>query len=356
MIQKKMIRLGLLGCGRVAEHYKFIIDNYKLSNSIVTSVCDLKLNRAIEFGKHFSCNFYTDLNEMLKIESIDLLLILTPSGLHFEHAKKALEAGVNVIVEKPITMITDEAIALKNLANQKSKMYGCVFQNRMNPCIQKLKETIDQGRFGKIITRTVRLRWCRHQNYFDDGWHGTWKNDGGVINQQAIHHVDILKWTGGSIEDVCGIAAKRLNKLEAEDTFVAILKFKDGALGTIEATTAARPQDIEASLSIIGEKGYAEIGGIALNKVEKWHFLDPIPDDENIFRDFNQIIPNGYGLSHGPFLQCAINNLSLNNIQPPVDVNDSIETLKLIHSLYASVELKRWVSMSEGLTSSRLGR
>ena len=150
-------------------------------------------------------------------------------------------------------------------------MLGVVYQNRLNPAIQFLKNELNKGVFGKIITASIRLRWARYQDYYEDEWHGTWKQDGGVINQQAIHHVDVMNWLCGPVTEVCATGGNLINNLEAEDTMVGIIKFKNGSFGTIEATTGLRPKDQEASISIVGDKAIATVGGIALNKIEKWY-------------------------------------------------------------------------------------
>ena len=233
--------------------------------------------------------------------------------------------------------------------------YGVAFQNRFNPAIRCLKDAAQKGRFGKITTATIRLRWCRYQEYYNDGWHGTWLNDGGVINQQAIHHVDALQWIVGPVSKVCASMSNRLNILEAEDTMVAILEFENGALGTIEATTAARPNDIEASISVIGEKGSAVIGGIGLNKIDVWSFVEPVENDSNAKENYSEEIENGYGNSHAALLDKTIKSILSGTNQEPVSVKETLLTLNLIHSLYASIERNSWISLAEGTTSSRLG-
>jgi predicted dehydrogenase len=317
--------------------------------------CDIIANRREEFARHFKIEAFNDFEKMLITTLPDLVLILTPSGRHYVHSKIALQRGVHVLVEKPITMLPTQASELAELANARNLMYGVVFQNRLNPAMRLLKEAIGLNRFGRIVTATVRLRWCRFQDYYEDGWHGTWAEDGGVINQQAIHHVDALNWLFGPVVSVCAATANRLNKLEAEDTLVAALRFENGALGTIEATTAARPEDYEASLSVVGEKGLAIIGGIALNKVETWRFVELQTGDRENPQLFSQEVPNGYGLSHGSVLQEVIDTLSSDKINPPISAQDAIRTAELVHALYRSDELGGWVSLSDNPVSARLG-
>lgn len=360
MINKKInesnvLRIALVGAGRVAQHYKKIFDTNEVRGFSIVGICDIKLEAAAYLAEHWNCPSFKDLNKMIEAVKPNLILVLTPSGLHYEHSKTSLLAGCNVLVEKPVAMIPSDAIELINIAKVQNLMIGVAFQNRFNPAICLLKNALDAKRFGKITTATIRLRWCRYQDYYDDGWHGTWAQDGGVINQQAIHHVDALNWLLGPVESVCATTSNSLNRLEAEDTMVSVLRFASGALGTIEATTAARPRDYEASLSVVGEKGVAVIGGIALNKVETWEFLDPLDGDTRAPQLFSREVPNGYGLSHIPLLQETLDRLRNGSIVAPVSVESCISTGILIHSLYRSHEDKGWINLSDQLNSAKLG-
>jgi predicted dehydrogenase len=349
-----LVSIGIVGCGRVADHYFKIFDSGVVKNFKIVGAADLVIEKTEIFRKRFSCLTFTSIEEMFQKVKPDLVLVLTPSSLHFSHSKIALENGCNVLVEKPISMTPVEAESLSIFSKENGLLYGVAFQNRLNPAVQALRQAVDGGRFGKIVSATVRLRWCRFQNYYEDGWHGTWEHDGGVINQQAIHHLDALNWLF-PIDSVNAIATNRLNNLEAEDTLVALVKFKDGAVGTIEATTAARPKDYEASLSVVGEKGMALIGGIALNEVQTWDFIDVEEGDKEVFRTHSQAVPTGYGLSHGPLLNEVISAINGQHQVMPVTAEDAIATTKLVHALYKSDEQKNWVALSDNLLSARLG-
>jgi len=177
-----------------------------------------------------------------------------------------------------------------------------------------------------------------------------------VINQQAIHHIDALQWICGPITDVCALQCNALNQLEAEDTTVAIIKFKNGALGVIEATTSSRPEDFEASISVLAEKGLAVIGGIALNRIDTWRFVEEKPDDQSIPEKYSQDVPTGYGLSHGPLMQLIIDRLNKGLLEPPISGSDSVSTVQLVHALYCSAETGSWVKPADNPLSERLGR
>lgn len=351
-----MITIGVVGCGRVAQHYKKIIDSGGVSGFRIVGVCDIDISKAHCLAADFKVEAFQELATMIEATRPMLVLILTPSGLHHAHAKLALSMGCNVLVEKPISMIPAEAYELEKIAKGRDLLLCVAFQNRFNPPIKALREVVTKGRFGKIITATVRLRWCREQSYYEDAWHGTWKMDGGVVNQQAIHHVDALNWIVGPVQSVCAVTANRVNRLEAEDTLVAILKFENGALGTIEATTAVRPKDYEASLSVVGERGIVVIGGIALNKVETWDFIEPTEDDTRAAEMYSVDVENGYGTSHRELLQRTIDRLSSGDRNAPVSAQDAAKSTMLIHSLYKSDETSQWIQMSDLGVSARLGR
>jgi len=355
-MKDKKISIAVIGCGRVAQHYKKIFDSGVVCNWNLVGFCDVLTDRSNYFANHFHARSYQSFELMLENENPDLVFILTPSGLHYQHTKIAFNYNCNVLCEKPITMLPVQAEELKKIAHEKNLMYGTAFQNRLNPAIMALEKAIKENRFGKIITATIRIRWCRYQDYYEDGWHGTWAQDGGVINQQAIHHVDAINWLLGPIESVNATITNRLNSLEAEDTLVAIMKFESGALGTIEATTAARPEDFEASLSVVGEKGMVVVGGIALNKIDTWEFIESYLDDEFVAENFSQEVETGYGVSHGPLIQNVIDTLLDNKIDTLVSPDEAIKTAEIVHALYKSDEDQCWVKLIDKPISRRLGR
>jgi len=298
---------------------------------------------------------FAQLSDLLSSTDTDIVIIATPSGLHYEQTKEALLHGCHVLVEKPAAMIPAEIVDNDRLARERGLLYGVAFQNRLNPAVRLLEQAVKQRRFGRIVSVAVRLRWCREQSYYQDGWHGTWSSDGGVINQQAIHHLDALQWLCGPVTRVVASMANRLNRLEAEDTMVALCRLENGGLGTIEATTAARPRDFEASLTITGEFGTARIGGIALNQVEEWDFVQPLPEDNDARSRYSQDVPNGYGLSHGPLLQQIVDALEEGCIRAPISAVESVATTRLVHALYRSCETSHWVSLDTKPVSTMLG-
>ncbi len=350
-----MQKILIIGCGRVANHYKYLAKKIFNRNNRVIAVSDLDINKSRSFGNFFNCNSYLDYETAIKKERPNLIIILTPSGSHFEIGMQCLKNKINTVVEKPMAMTISECKKIINYSKKNKLLFGTVFQNRFNPSIVFVNNLIKKGLFGKIVTANIRLRWARYQDYYEDGWHGTWKNDGGVVNQQCIHHIDILNMINGPIKEVCSYSLNALNKLEAEDTMTALFKFKNKSTGTLEATTAARPHDVEASLSLIAEKGFFEIGGIALNKIKNIHLNKYKLNKKQIIKMYSEKVPGGYGISHFRYYKKLFKNLNNKLISSPVDNKSSLETTKIIHALYKSSENKSWIKVDNNSISNKLG-
>ena len=353
---KKKVRVGIVGLGRVFEHYLKLFKSKKIKNYQIVSLCDLDYKRSNNTKKIINTKFYKNYKDSNFYKEIDLAIILTVSGTHYEICKFFLNKKINVLCEKPLTMTPEKSLELYKLAKKKQVMCGVVFQNRFNPSIELIRKSIDKGIFGKIVNVSVSLLWCRYQEYYNDNWHGRWKKDGGVLNQQLIHHLDIMRWIFGPIVRVSCTTTKRLNKLEAEDTASAIVEFSNGSLGNIVATTAARPVDLQASLSIIGEKGIAIVGGIAMNQIKVWKLINQKKNEEvKVKRQNSQTVLNGYGLSHITYLNKVFKLILKNKTKPPVDAFEAYLTSIFVHSLYRSSETSKWVKLNSGLRSKKLG-
>ena len=357
-MNRKKLKLGILGCGRVCEHYieKILIPERVGGLYEVVACCDVDKNKSNNVAKSLSCKAFSDINDFVQYKGMEIVVILTKSGQHYEHAKLCLSNHLNVIVEKPLSLRIEHVEDLIQISSKTNKFCASIFQNRLNPAVEITKKAFEGNRFGELVSVSVRLRWCRLQEYYNDGWHGTWAQDGGVTNQQAIHHVDALTWICGKVKSVSAISAKRANQLQAEDTLVAAIELENGGLATLELTTAARPKDIEASITITGTSGVVQIGGVALNKIEQWNFTDNLDDEQEIKRYFSEEVDNGYGISHYRQLKKIFETYQVGKIDNvPFSAKKCLHTLKLIHSIYASIELNRNVALSENLSSSKLG-
>jgi predicted dehydrogenase len=289
-------------------------------------------------------------------EAIDAVAILTESGNHARNALELAPYKKHLIIEKPMALTLDDADAMIRACDQNEIKMFVIKQNRFNVPVVKLREALEAGRFGKLVMGTVRVRWCRTQSYYNqDVWRGTWAMDGGVLSNQASHHVDLLEWMLGDVESVFAKSCTALVEIEAEDTAVVLLKFRNGALGTIEATTAARPKDLEGSISILGEKGSVVISGFAVNKMETWNFTDRLPEDENVLRDFSVNPPNVYGFGHKQYYQHVVRCLE-RGARQLVDGLEGRRSLELIMAVYESIETGKEVFLRFTPQKCRLGQ
>src|ERR1700736_3321969 len=244
-----MIRFGLLGCGRIAKRHSDLLGGNQIDGAKLVAVCDPVCARADAIASKYSVPALYDVDDFLARKDIDAVAVLTPSGMPPAHVIACAKAGKHVVVEKPMALRLQDADDMIRACDEAGVKLFVVKQNRFNVPVVKAREALNAGRFGRLILGTVRVRWCRHQAYYDqDEWRGTWAYDGGVLTNQASHHVDMLEWFFGEVLSVHARAITALAKIETEDTAVATLKFKSGALGIIEATTAVRPKDLEGPL------------------------------------------------------------------------------------------------------------
>ena len=350
-----MIRFGLLGCGRIAKRHSDLLGGNHIQGASLVAVCDPVRARADAIAAKFGVPANYDMDDFLARKNIDAVAVLTPSGMHPEHVIAVAKAGKHVVVEKPMALRLQDADAMIRACDEAGVKLFIVKQNRFNVPVVKAREALEAGRFGRLILGTVRVRWCRNQAYYDqDAWRGTWAYDGGVLTNQASHHVDMLEWFFGDVISVHARATTALAKIETEDTAVATLKFKNGALGIIEATTAARPTDLEGSLSILGEKGTVEISGFAVNQIRHWRFIDELPSDKDVIEKFSVNPPNVYGFGHQAYYQHVIECLTSQRAAL-VDGLEGRKSLELISALYESIETGQEVQLHFTPRLSRLG-
>ena len=347
-------RVAVVGCGRVSTRYREVFRDELVDVAEVVMAADLDPAKAEAFAGDFQCATGSGIDDVIAAAP-DLVCVMTESGHHAAHALALLNAGLNVLVEKPVALRPEDALAMRDAAAANGVICAVVKQNRYNPAMRFLRSAVDDGRMGRLVTAGVRVHWSRDQSYYDDPWHGRWAMDGGVLTQQAIHHLDGLQWLAGPVESVCAAGQAILNRLEAEDTAVAILRFKSGALGTIEATTSARPRDFEASLHLVGERALAKVGGQALNLIETWEPVDADADDGSVAATHSQEVPSSYGLGHGPLIRDVLDAVAGDSAAPIVSVEEGLQSLRLAHALYASMESGGWVELDANPLSEQLG-
>jgi len=350
------LKFALVGCGRIAKRHSELLGLNQIKNASLVAVCDIIEKKAEVIGKKFNVPYYTDMDEMMQNEDIDVVSVLTESGNHAKHVINLSKYGKHIVVEKPMALTIDDADAMIEACDKNGCRLFVIKQNRFNIPVVKLRQALDGGRFGKLILGTVRVRWCRPQEYYDqDSWRGTWAMDGGVLTNQASHHVDLLEWMMGDVESVFAKSITALVNIEAEDTAVVTLKFKNGALGIIEATTAVRPKDLEGSLSILGEKGAVEIGGFAVNKMLHWNFSERLSADDEVLRKYSVNPPNVYGFGHQAYYEHVVDSI-LNNKAQLVDGLEGRRSLELIMAIYESIETGKEVFLRFKPTKCRLGQ
>ena len=351
-----MIDFALIGCGRIAKRHAELLGTGQIAGARLAAVCDVQFDRAQAFGSKYGVPAFHSIDEMLRGARFDVVSVLTPSGMHADHAVAVALAGRHVVVEKPMALTLTDAQRMIDVCDAAGKSLFIVKQNRFNVPVVKAREALDAGRFGRLVLGTVRVRWCRDQSYYDhDSWRGTWAQDGGVLANQASHHVDMLSWFMGEVESVQAHAVTALVNIEAEDTAVATLKFRNGALGVIEATGAARPKDMEGSLSVMGSGGAVEIAGFAVNKIRTWQFVEPLASDAEVMDKFSVNPPNVYGFGHQAYYEHVVDCLA-NGTPPLVDGHHGKQSLELIMALYESIASGREVPLPLQVEHCRLGR
>lgn len=351
-----MLNFALVGCGRIAKRHSELLGDRVINGASLISVCDVIPERAETIARKYGVRAYSCMHEMLRNEPVHVVVILAESGLHAQIVIELAKYGADIVVEKPMALTLEDADAMIEACDENGIKLFVVKQNRFNLPVTQLRKALDEGRLGRLTLGAVRVRWCRPQEYYDqDAWRGTWALDGGVLTNQASHHVDLLEWMMGDVESVFAMSRRALASIEAEDTAIVLLRFRSGALGVIEATTAARPKDLEGSISILGEFGSVEIGGFAVNEMKVWEFSEMTPEDHKVKSDFSVNPPNVYGFGHQQYYEHVVDCIT--NMTPQlVDGLQGRKSLELINAIYESVETGREVKLRFTAKQSKLGR
>ena len=338
MTKKSSIKFAIVGCGRISKRHSELLGEKQIKGAELSAVCDVDFEKASRISEKFGVPCYSDMNDMMRLADIDVVVVLTPSGLHAENVVELAKYGKHIMVEKPMALTLNDADAMIRVCDKYNCSLFVIKQNRFNVPVVKLKEAMDAKRFGKLVLGTVRVRWARHQAYYDqDDWRGTWAMDGGVLTNQASHHVDMLEWMMGDVESVFAKSITALADVETEDTIVVTVKFTNGALGIIEATTAARPKDLEGSISVLGENGTVVIGGFAVNEMKTWQFDHVVDGDEEVIEKYSVNPPNVYGFGHQAYYEHVVDFIN-NGGTNIVDGLQGRRSLELINAIYESVE------------------
>ncbi|MEF9941972.1 MAG: Gfo/Idh/MocA family oxidoreductase [Lachnospiraceae bacterium] len=334
------MKCALIGCGRIStNHVKAMINN----KSEIVAVCDVVPEHMESvLAKHdlqgdVSIKRYTDYQKMIEENEIELIGIATESGNHAEIALYCIEHGIHLIIEKPMAMSIEDANKIIERSEAKGVKVSACHQNRFNVAVQEMRNAIDMGRFGKISHGSIHVRWNRNQGYYTQApWRGTWAQDGGALMNQCIHGIDLLRWMmGDDIEEVYGVTRQQFHDyLEAEDVGMAVVKFKNGSIATIEGTTNVYPQNLEETLYVFGEHGTVKLGGASTNNIDVWNFSDETEEDK-VKKGLAEETSNVYGNGHTSLYADVIDAIQKDRT-PYVDAYAGKNALELVLAIYKS--------------------
>ena len=342
-VTDRKVRFAIIGCGRIAQNHFESIGKHAGRAELV-AVCDTDpaaLARAVE---KTGAQGFDSLAALLANSQADCIVLTTPSGLHSRQAAEVARAGLDVMTEKPMATRWQDGLAMVRACDEAGVRMFVVKQNRRNPTLQLLKRAVEQGRFGRIYMVNVNVFWTRPQAYYDSAaWRGTWEFDGGAFMNQASHYVDLLDWICGPVESVMAYTGTLARNIEVEDTGVAALKWRSGAMGTINVTMLTYPKNLEGSITILGEKGSACIGGVAVNEIKNWQFDAADPMDEQVSAASYQTT-SVYGHGHPMYYENVIATLR-GEAQPETDGREGLKSLELLIALYMSARDGKRISL-----------
>jgi UDP-N-acetyl-2-amino-2-deoxyglucuronate dehydrogenase len=336
-ITGRKLRLALVGCGRIAANHFSAMEGHSDHIELV-DVCDIDpaaLKAAVE---RTGAQGHGQLADMLKATTADLVVLTTPSGLHPQQAVDVAKAGKHVMTEKPMATRWQDGLRMVKACDDAGVRLFVVKQNRRNATLQLLKQAVEQGRFGRIYNVAMNVFWTRPQDYYDqgNGWRGTWEFDGGAFMNQASHYIDLLNWIVGPVESVMAYTATQARNIEAEDSGVAAIKWRSGAMGTLNVSMLTYPKNLEGSITILGEKGTARIGGVAVNEIQEWQFEQVLPEDEQI-KAASYATTSVYGFGHPLYYGNVIATLR-GEAEPETDGRSGLKSLELLVAMYRSAK------------------
>jgi UDP-N-acetyl-2-amino-2-deoxyglucuronate dehydrogenase len=333
-IQDRKIRFALAGCGRIAANHFEAMKSHAQRAELV-AVCDPDPAALEAACSKTGAPGFAGYTQMLAGARADCVVLATPSGLHPAQAIEAARAGFHVMTEKPMATRWADGLAMVRACDEAGVHLFVVKQNRRNRTLQLLRQAIEGRRFGRIYMVAVNVFWSRPQSYYDSGdWRGTWEFDGGAFMNQASHYIDLLDWLIGPVESVMAYTGTLARAIEVEDTGVAAVKWRNGAMGSVNVTMLAHPKNFEGSITILGEKGTARIGGVAVNRIEHWEFAEPHPMDAQLDEASYQTT-SVYGFGHPLYYDNVIGALR-GEAEPETDGREGLKSLELLIAMYRS--------------------
>jgi len=343
VVRDRPIRFALVGCGRISGKHIEAIERHADRAQLV-AVCDVDPVALDAAQARTGAQAFSNLDALLAESDADAVILATPSGIHAEQGIRVAQSGRHVITEKPMATRWNDAKSLVHACDNAGVRLFVVKQNRCNPTLRLVKRAIEKRRFGRIFLATLNVFWNRPQSYYDSAaWRGTWEFDGGAFMNQASHYVDLLDWLIGPVASVQAFTATLARDIQVEDTGVANIRWRSGALGTIAVTMLTHKQNYEGSLTIVGEKGTARVGGVAVNEIQHWDFAEPDDDDERVAHASYQTT-SVYGLGHPLYYDNVISALR-GEAEPETDGREGLKSLELLIAIYKSARDGRVVSL-----------
>ena len=342
-ILDRKLRFALVGCGRIAQNH-FEAAAHHAGRVQLVDVCDTDPAALQAACDKTGARGHGSLGELLERSDADCVVLATPSGLHSAQAAAVARSGRHVMTEKPMATRWQDGLAMVRACDEAGVHLFVVKQNRRNRTLQLLKRAVDGNRFGRIYMVTVNVFWSRPQSYYDSAaWRGTWEFDGGAFMNQASHYVDLLDWLVGPVESVMAYTGTLARNIEVEDTGVAALKWRSGAMGSVNVTMLAYPKNLEGSITVLGEKGTVRIGGVAVNEIQHWQFDAPHEMDAQI-ADASYQTTSVYGFGHPLYYDNVINTLR-GEAHPETDGREGLKSLELLIAMYMSARDGRRINL-----------
>jgi UDP-N-acetyl-2-amino-2-deoxyglucuronate dehydrogenase len=342
-ISDRKIRFALVGCGRISGKHIEALEQHA-DDAQITAVCDVDPKALAAAEARTGAAGYRRLSDLLADGSVDAVILATPSGMHAAQAIEVAQHGIHVVSEKPMATRWSDAKEMVRVCDASGVRLFIVKQNRRNATLQMVKRAIDRGRFGRIYMAALNVFWSRPQEYYDSAkWRGTWEFDGGAFMNQASHYIDLLDWLIGPVASVQSFTATLARNIQVEDTGVANIRWRSGALGTVSVTMLAYKHNFEGSLTILGEKGTVRVGGVAVNEIQHWEFADEDPDDEHI-KTASYETTSVYGFGHPLYYENVISTLR-GRAEPETDGREGLKSLELLIAIYSSARDGRVVSL-----------
>ncbi len=333
-IVDRKIRFALVGCGRIAKNHFAALRQHAQRAELV-GVCDIDPVARDAAAAETGAQAYGNLTGMLAQADADIVVLTTPSGLHPEETVEIAASGRHVMTEKPMATRWHDGLRMVKACDDAAVRLFVVKQNRRNDTLQLLKRAVSQGRFGRIYMVNINVFWTRPQEYYESAaWRGTWEFDGGAFMNQASHYVDLLDWIVGPIESIQAYTATLARNIEVEDTGVISVKWRSGALGSMNVTMLTYPKNLEGSITILGEKGTARVGGVAVNEIQHWEFAEPHADDQKV-KQASYATTSVYGFGHPLYYDNVIQVLR-GEAQPDTDGREGLKSLEVLIAMYLS--------------------